>query len=251
MLAESGALATDGLDNNCNRLVDEAGGIMVPVPLQDDVWIDAYEVAVFDSPDCQGTRYGETVDDYPAGWPAEGTPTVTLYACSLRDVIPSGYLSWHRARRACEAQGKRLCTTGEWGAGCTQGQSRFFPYPSGFLPGLCNDAWGGARETRPSGSYPECTAMGGTWDMSGNLGEWVQEWDDDRPGNGVIGGFHHRCDLCKGGIECVPCDPQNDEHREMVADASGCQPRGRAEESYPLGSTEAVLGARCCMDAPP
>jgi len=244
---EFGPEASDGLDNNCNGLVDEPGGAMVRLVHFPEVWIDAYEIGVYASPDCSGEPYGVEADDYPAGWPAEGTATVELYACSLGGVMPSGYLSWYRARRACKAQGKQLCRAVWWGDGCTEGESRYRPYPGAFAPGWCNDAWGGAGQLLPTGTEEMCTAHGGTFDMVGNLAEWVQDWNSDNQDCAVTAGFHYECEICSYGADCRPCDMQDPGDEKYIMDFADCQANEENNESFPRNQARAYLGTRCCF----
>jgi len=238
----------DGEDDNCNGLVDEPGGLMVPVPNVSGVWIDAYEISVYDRPDCSGTRYGELADDYPAAWPAAGDATVELYACSRPGVLPSAYLSRHRAERACQAVGKRLCSRMEWMSACRGGRFVIFPYGANFRPGICNDAWGGAGQSMPAGSYESCTAEAGTWDMSGNLAEWVANNSTTDPDMALAGGFHFACELCDWGQDCIPCTDSEDD-RISISHASDCDiGAGDDHEGYPPEMVRETLGARCCYD---
>ncbi len=244
---EAGVQAGDGLDNNCNGLVDEPGGVMVPLALRPGVWIDAYETAVYDTPDCQGTVYGQQADDYPAGWPAAGQADVTLYACSLPGVVPSGHLSWYRARRACAAQGKRLCASNAWSEACFGAEVRTYPYGQVFVPGLCNDAWGGAGQVAPTGSFPACQSTDGAFDMTGNLYEWLQDQGPDLPENAWMAGGGYVCEICFHGDDCEPCQ-DNDEDRQQIEVLHDCFPEGRNEEEYHRYSAWAHFGSRCCYE---
>ncbi len=240
---EIGELATDGLDNNCNGLVDEPGGVLVPVVGMDGVWIDAYEIVVQDSPDCMGTAFGQVGDDYPAGWPAgEDSVTETLYACSLAGVLPSSHLSFHRAKRACEAQGKRLCTSTEWSTGCYGGLWENYPYGPRFVPGACNDPYQG-EQVAPTGAFVDCVNEVGAYDMSGNLAEWVTgAVEQSCPDIPLAVGFHFRCEFCTCGELCATCDGNPTE----VEHLSGCYVWKDPQEAYPPETTLPRLGARCC-----
>jgi hypothetical protein len=247
---EAGAQAGDGLDNNCNGLVDEPGGVLVPIPGAPGVWIDAYESSVFAAADCTGTPYGQDADDYPADWPAEGEATGVLYACSLAGAVPSGYLSWYRAKRACEAQGKRLCDDEEWNSACADVALSAFPYGSTFMLGVCNDALGGTGQVAACGAHPGCVTPGGAADMSGNLAEWLADPDPGSPGRYKIGGFHYLCEFCTD-LGCLACDlsPESDDRHDAIA-ASDCYAGVRAEETLRQGYALPYLGGRCCKDGP-
>jgi len=252
-VAESGAWATDGLDNNCNGLVDEPGGVMVPVPGVGGVWIDAYEIGIYEFPDCTGSRYGLQADDYPAGFPAEGAATVELYACSLPGEVPSGHLSWYRARRACEAQGKRMCSLVEWGKACSGGSWQRYPYGPDFIEGFCNDALGGLGQPAQAGSYPACTSGVGSYDQCGNLSEWVQDWSREDPASALVGGFGYACELCRtenGIVDCTPCDPESSKDAQSVRNISDCETGDGSLTRFPRGHVKAWLGTRCCYEPP-
>ena len=246
---EEGVQAGDGLDNNCNGLVDEPGGVMVKVSNSANVWIDVFEISVFENPDCSGQRYGAATDDYPVGWPLEGDRSLELYACSLRGLIPSAYLSWQRARWACEAQGKRLCNQNEWQPACSASEGGPYPYGFTFLPGACNDGWGGTGQAEPTGSLEGCEA-GGAYDMSGNMTEWLEEWDPIRTGEALTAGGGFFCELCLVGLDCHLCDPGSDQDRHWIEELSDCKVEETVYDSYPRNIALSYLGTRCCLTWP-
>lgn len=99
-------------------------------------------------------------------------------------------VSWFDAKAACEAGGKRLCTEQEWVTACA-GQpavdnnnnkwfsdddleGNMYPYGAYHAAGKCNDQ-GDKYKGRPvaSGSKPQCRTTSGIFDLTGNIGEWV------------------------------------------------------------------------------
>lgn len=246
---EIGPLASDGIDNNCNGLTDEPGGAMVPHPTQPGLWVDSYELTVFENIDCTGTIFGQTNDDYPAGWPAEGDPSVSLYACSLRGILPSGHLSWYRAQRACAAQGKRLCSESEWELACHGANSTDYPYGELFVPGICNNGIGGAGQLALTGEYLQCTAGSYTWDMSGNLVEWLRSWSVSYPASKQVAGHGYTDLICTNGESCSSyTDTPDGETR--LKELSECSVVDEGGQVFPPAQLEAWLGARCCWEEP-
>jgi hypothetical protein len=249
-LAEDGDWAGDGVDNNCSGVVDEPGGVMVPVPGQPGVAIDAYELVIAAADDCSGARYGQTGDDYPAGFPPAGSPSLTLYACSLPGVLPSGHLSWHRARWACQAQGKRLCSKSEYYATCVGDPITYYPYGNTFIGGACNCGLSGGRQPAATGSFPDCHSSG-AWDMSGNLNEWLADDVPAEPDQAMAVGFGYSNEICYRGDSCHPCDPDNPEHTHRIEMAADCSADpDRSYEKYGRSDVKAYLGSRCCWDSP-
>lgn len=248
-LAESGAQAHDGLDNNCSGVVDEAGGIMVKAQMHDGTYfaIDAYEETVFESSDCTGSRFGEHQDDYPAGFPGQGDNSTELYACSLPGIIPSGFLSWYRAKWACEAQGKRLCSAEEFQAACSGKALTAYPYGTNFIPGICNEGWVEPSQVAPTGSFQSCVNDYGCYDMSGNLNEWLVNDGALGPISSQVGGGSFACLVCNDGLNCYTCPRGQDPF--FIDRSTNCNPSNeKVFESYRKDLTSADLGARCCMD---
>ena len=250
LTAEAGPQAVDGVDNNCNGLVDEPGGVLIPLPYAQGVWMTAYEVGVYENPDCSGQQFGIAADDYPIGWPVEGDAQATLYACGLPEALPSGYLSWYRARRACQAQGLRLCEADEWRIACAGEPSNAFPYGPQFGPELCNDYTAGLGQAAPSGSFAACVSEDGLFDMSGNLREWLMDWVVDEPtcpDCASTAGFAYRCEICFEGLDCHLCDENDVEDLEHLLIGYGCRARAKTYERFPRAMALDVLGTRCCF----
>ncbi len=250
---EAGAQATDGLDNNCNGLIDEPGGVMVPVANTPGVWVDAFESTVWENPDCTGSVYGQAANDYPADWPADGTGLGTLYACSVRGVLPSAHLSRYQAIRACQAQGKRLCSLGEYTQACGENEGAF-PYSNMFSPGQCNDPYAGAGQAEPTGTRQTCTTENGwTYDMSGNVAEWVHELSDDYPGLARVAGWSYACLVCNDSTDnCRACDPDDPDEVIDIHETLRCYPLDAYPNTFdpiPVPS-QPFFGMRCCMDGP-
>jgi formylglycine-generating enzyme required for sulfatase activity len=112
---------------------------------------------------------------------------------NLEGVRPVVMVSWQDAKAACEAEGKRLCTSSEWTLAC-EGAERL-PYPYGYArdssacnidrphPDVDEEALSSPRaiasevarldQRVPSGAMPRCKSPYGVQDMTGNVDEWV------------------------------------------------------------------------------
>lgn len=174
----------------------------------------------------------------------------SVRAVSKAGVVPQGYVSGKQAEQACQASGKRLCTTSEWVRACRGPRDLAFPYGGERRAGVCNDD---GRRRHPvvevgsllgidgdrlwrdgmnepllnqlegtlarTGERSGCTNEWGVFDMVGNLHEWV----DDADGT-FRGGYF--MDTSKNG--------------------DGCSYRTTAHDfKYHDYST----GFRCCSDA--
>ena len=126
--------------------------------------IDKYEASVWSRPDGTGTQYGthSKGDDFPETFPDTGNWIVPLYAVSKAGVMPSGDITWFQAQQACALSGKRLLTNAEW-------QKAAAGTPDG---APCIVSTSGPRVT----GTPGCVSKWGTFDMTGNLAEWVTDW---------------------------------------------------------------------------
>ncbi len=115
-------------------------------------------------------------------------------ALSMPGVLPAN-ASWYEAKEACEAAGKRLCTTEEWVTTCQSAdaidddnsgswaddyvEGNQFPYADWHERGWCNDMLDG-RTGKPvtTGSKPRCATESGVYDLGGNVAEWAGASED-------------------------------------------------------------------------
>lgn len=98
---------------------------------------------------------------------------IDAYEYPGKGSIPKTGISWHGAASACQAKGKRLCTSGEWKGAC----GGKYPYGGIYEPSFCN-TMGENGEERPvvaAGSFAKCKSPYGLYDMSGNVSEWTAD----------------------------------------------------------------------------
>jgi formylglycine-generating enzyme required for sulfatase activity len=118
------------------------------------------------------------------------------------------------------------------------------------VDGICNDPIVGPGQATPTGSYPDCSAGTGTFDMSGNLAEWIEDWSTDYPGNALTGGFHYYREFCDAGHDCIPINPGNPQHINRLEGAMNCLMGGGATEVFTPNQGRIYLGTRCCLEGP-
>ena len=203
-------------------------------------------------------RYeGSLVEVFPDGteqpWAYYRTPATDIVAkaVSVAGVFPQGYISGAQASAACEASGKRLCSSTEWKTACMGPQKTLFPYGNERQTGRCNDngrssmrffnpqlddkpehgwMWGsGGNMNDPrlnqlagtltrTGERAGCTNGFGVFDMVGNLHEWV-----DDPKGTFQGGYY----------------------LDTHINGDGCNYRTTA---HPYSHHDYSTGFRCCAD---
>ena len=132
---------------------------------------------------------GTTSDDYGSGCPLTGNGCVNFYAVSIPGVTPSRFLNWFQAAAAARNSGKRLPTNAEW-----QAAALGTPDPGVSAAGSqdCNTSNGGGAGTHAvvaTGSRSHCVSDVGTFDMIGNIEEWVADWVPRSTGCGSWGAF--------------------------------------------------------------
>jgi len=137
---------------------------------------------------CNYRLYGSVAEDYPATWPKPGYDTANplngkpLYACAIKGVLPSRWLTWFQAQAACGASGRHLITNGEWQLAV---RGTFDPGANdGGVNAKCNSQSAGPRKTGSGGSPGSingCTSLAGVEDGIGNLWEWVDLWGQAGP----------------------------------------------------------------------
>jgi formylglycine-generating enzyme required for sulfatase activity len=120
---------------------------------------------------------------FPTTFDATGNWTSPLFAVSVAGVLPTSCVTWFQAEQACALSGKRLLTNQEW-----QRAAAGTPDPGTDDGGTdCNV--GGLGRPLDTGSRAKCVSNWGTFDMVGNLEEWVADWvpqSTDCPGWGAF-----------------------------------------------------------------
>lgn len=168
------AESCNGLDDNCDGVVDNAGATdparvkdaMVAISgggLAQTIYIDAYEAS---RPDAQADSPGNS----------------TARACSKPNALPWTNVTPVEAAAACAAAGKRLCSEQEWQRACVSSTGSctwsFNASCTTANSSVCNVYERGLGAPTASGSasacYVEWGAQARIHDLTGNVREWVQ-----------------------------------------------------------------------------
>jgi hypothetical protein len=144
--------------------------------------------------------------------PYETVNARRVRAVSRAGVTPQAYISRNEADVACRGSHKRLCREDEWTAACRGKRPTAFPYGDERKAGYCNDAGVSPLATiypalgpeahgpaamndsrlnalpgtvSPTGHHAHCKSSWGTYDMVGNVHEWI-----DDPAGTFLGGYY-------------------------------------------------------------
>lgn len=140
---------------------------------------------------------------------------------NIAGVRPQSWMTWHDVKRACESQGKRLCTRSEWTFACEGQEMKPYPYGDGYHRDrtACNidnatpkgvDVFQSKAPHDamlvPAGSMPRCVSPFGVYDMVGNIDEQVINES----------GVPYRSGLMSGHVFGVrnACRPMTEAHNE-------------------------------------
>ncbi len=91
---------------------------------------------------------------------------------------PLADVTWVQARVACELRGRRLCSENEWSKACGGVLGWLYPYGDKYVPGLCHadvDEEGEYDRVVNSARRDSCRSPWRTFDMEGNVSEWVED----------------------------------------------------------------------------
>jgi formylglycine-generating enzyme required for sulfatase activity len=159
---------------------------------QHTVYLDAFWI---DQTEVTNRQYALCVSANACPAPTEtgSSSSDAYYADLLFSNYPVIYVSWEDARAYCLWVGRRLPTEAEWEKAARGPDGWIYPWGnesgSGSLANLCDsqctetdqesDIDDGYADTAPVGSYPDGASFYGTWDMAGNVWEWVADWYTD------------------------------------------------------------------------
>jgi hypothetical protein len=116
------------------------------------------------------TPLGTASDDYAPCGDSGQNCTNDIYALSLPGVTPSAFITWFQAQQACTNAGKRLPSNAEWQAAVAGTPD---PGPDNGTTD-CNTS--STIAVARTGARSSCVSSRGTFDMVGNLFEWVADW---------------------------------------------------------------------------
>ena len=217
------AEACDGLDNNCDGVVDNNSGPDAIVDSMTHVQIGALNYYV---------------DTYEASHPdatAMATGVSAARSCSNPGVLPWRNVSFNVAQAACMSAGKALCTATQWQTACEGMANTVYPYGNSFSAAACNtephDSIPGGNDDDSmvaTGSLAACVAAPGALDLSGNLKEWTNEITGQTTGGTNIA-------VLRGGAYDSPAAGATCDFRTSRAAVNVLEP------SY---------GFRCCRPGP-
>ncbi len=208
-----------------------------------EVTNDQYERCVADGACNPPGQLGATY--HPAYF---GDPSFTDY--------PVIFVNWYDARDFCNWRGARLPTEAEWerAAGFDPSMGLKYTYPwgdtfDGTLLNFCdancprsdkNTTFDdGHRDTAPVASYSGGRSTIGTYDMAGNVLEWVNDWYEPR--------------YYQQSTDTNPLGPLDGQFRTVRGGSwlsSEEEVRVTGRGSYDPLVSRAHLGFRCAMTAP-
>jgi len=140
----------------------------------DAFYIDQYEVTV--------TRYEKFLHAAGGVSPPEAWDTVNL---AKHGELPVLGVDWHDADAYCRWAGRRLPTAAEWEKAARGTDERLYPWgnssPTLDLANHQNTSPEAYDGLTPVGSHPAGRSPYGADDMTGNVAEWVADWQADGP----------------------------------------------------------------------
>jgi len=161
------------------------------------VCIDKYEASVWDAP-VGGNRL-TTQAEIEALCPVDGQDCHgKIFARSVAGVEPARDINWFQAQQALANSKKRFPTNAEW-----QMAVSGTPNDTGPDTSPCNTRSGSLQNT---GANAGCVSDWGTFDMVGNVWEWVADWvplSNTCAGWSDLFGFSSNDFMCMAGVSTI------------------------------------------------
>lgn len=220
--SDSGGLGDGGSAGPCPVGMVHVRDAMLP---SGEVCIDAWEAALEEQ--IGGSWVAASPYDTVDGRPVRAVPA--------QGTVPQAYISGDEAEAACQAAGKRLCSSEEWLSACQGPEQWTWPYASSYVDWACNDHYPGSHPVvdyfgtvdgvwdmehmndpginqqpdtvAAGGAYTACVSAWGAFDMHGNLHEWVSDADGS-----FRGGFYADAEINGQGCTYVTTAHGRDYH---------------------------------------
>lgn len=172
------------------------------------------------------------------------------------------------AKKACELQGKRLCSDIEWNLACRGdpegGDDWRYAYGNKLDLEICHtnlrhrtacvvqnaaSTWKTCTtDTEPSGAFPKCRSRFGVFDQHGNVAEVMMRREGDKVLTQLKGSAWFYVELAKEPNEPVPQTTTN--KTGAYPDHCNFDPRWHVEELDKAMHVNYHLGFRCCKSIP-
>ena len=135
----------------------------------DDYYIDTYEVT--------NAHYKACVDTGVCQPPQEISSATRsrYYGNPEYDNFPVVYVDWDMAVTYCEWRGANLPTEAQWEKAARGSDGRSYPWGDTIDAILANYNYS-IGDTTPVGNYKDGKSPYSTYDMTGNVWEWVADW---------------------------------------------------------------------------
>ena len=160
----------NGLDDDCDGVVDEDSDALVQIPAGGGV--PAFQIYAFEA-----SRTDAVANDGGQSF---------ARACSKDEALPWTNVDFATATEACAAAGLVLCSSAQWGRACGGNADQNYPYGAAYVDDRCNGLDFDTDPAQPgnqdhvlaTGDLDQCSRnMGGgaVYDLSGNVWEWTRE----------------------------------------------------------------------------